>query len=282
MIILTAFVLFYLCFCTSFSYCKEYNFPNNFKFGVATSAYQVEGAWNTGGKGESIWDHMTHTNPYSILDKSNGDIACDSYNKIKEDVQLLKNLGVDFYRFSISWSRILPSGTTDYINPVGIRYYNELINELLANGIQPLVTMYHYDLPQALEEEGGFLNLKLADYFEDYADVLYKNFGDRVKDWATFNQPTLICFFGYSGEFVAPMITRKDGGYLCGRTLLIAHAKAYHLYNKRYRESQGGRIGIVHNIFWFEPRTNIIKDIQAAVAANEFNASIFIFFILTS
>ncbi|KAK9687258.1 Glycosyl hydrolase family 1 [Popillia japonica] len=268
MISLAALILFSL---TSFSNCKEYTFPDNFKFGVATSAYQVEGAWNVGGKGENIWDYMTHTNPSSILDKSNGDIACDSYNKIKEDVQLLKNLGVDFYRFSISWSRILPSGKTEYINPDGIRYYNELIDELLANNIEPLVTMHHFDLPQPLEEEGGFLNLAIADYFEDYADVLYKNFGDRVKEWTTFNEPTPVCFLGYSGEFLAPMITRKDGGYLCGRTLLIAHAKAYHLYNKRYRASQKGRIGIVHNIFWFEPRTNSIKDLQAAEAANEFN-----------
>ncbi|KAI4468948.1 glycosyl hydrolase [Holotrichia oblita] len=114
--------------------------------------------------------------------------------------------------------------------------------------------MHHFDLPQPLEDEGGFLNMAIADYFEDYADVLYKNFGDRVKDWTTFNEPT-----------------QKDGGYLCGRTLLIAHAKAYHLYNKRYRESQGGRIGIVHNIFWFEPRTDKISDVQAAEAANEFN-----------
>ncbi|KAK9687259.1 Glycosyl hydrolase family 1 [Popillia japonica] len=272
MINFTTFVVFCFCLYESFSYCKEYTFPNNFKFGVATAAYQVEGAWNTGGKGENIWDHMTHTNPSSILDRSNGDIACDSYHKIKEDVRLLKNLGVDFYRFSISWSRILPSGKTDHINPDGIRYYNELIDELLANDIKPFVTMHHYDLPQPLqEEEGGFLNLKLADYFEDYADVLYKNFGDRVRDWTTFNQPTLICFLGYSGEFIAPMITRKDGGYLCGHTLLIAHAKAYHLYNKRYRASQKGRIGIVQNIFWFEPRTNNIEDLQAAEAANEFN-----------
>ncbi|KAK9687263.1 Glycosyl hydrolase family 1 [Popillia japonica] len=253
------------------TYCKEYVFPDNFKFGVATAAYQVEGAWNTSGKGENIWDYMTHTNPSSILDRSNGDIACDTYNKIKADVQLLKNLGVDFYRFSISWSRILPSGKTDYINPDGIRYYNELIDELLANDIKPLVTMHHFDQPQPLEQEGGFLNLKLADYFEDYADVLYKNFGDRVKDWTTFNEPTLVCFLGYSGEFLAPMITRKDGGYLCGRTLLIGHAKAYHLYNKRYKNDQGGRVGIVHDIFWFEPRTNKIGDIKAAEAAKEFN-----------
>ncbi|GJQ69652.1 hypothetical protein Trydic_g5208, partial [Trypoxylus dichotomus] len=190
-------------------------------------------------KGDSNWDHMIHTNPNLIAGRSNGDVACDAYSKTKEDVQLLKNLGVDFYRFSISWSRILPSGKTDYINPDGIRYYNEVIDELLINYIKQFVIMYHFDLPPALENERGFLNVAIADYFEDYADVLYKNFGDRVKDWTTFNAPTSICYFGYSEELLPPMINRKDVGYLCGRTLLLAHAKAYHLYNKRYRENQG-------------------------------------------
>lgn len=134
----------------------------------------------------------------------------------------------------------MPNGKANYINPDGIRYYNELIDELLANDITPLVTMYHFDLPQSLEDESGFLNPALSDYFEDYADVLYRNFGDRIKIWTTFNEASFFCYFGYAIGWIAPMITRKDGGYLCGRNLLLAHAKAYHLYNKRYRESQQG------------------------------------------
>lgn len=178
-----------------------------------------------------------------IADGSNGDVACDSYHKSIEDVQLLKGLGVNFYRFSISWSRILPTGYPNQINPDGIRYYNELIDELLANGITPFVTMYHWDLPQPLEDNGGFLNEALVDVFEGYANVLYENFGDRVKDWITFNEPIQICAAGYSGVDKAPALNMQGvGGYICAHTLLKAHAKAYRLYDEQYRATQGGLI----------------------------------------
>lgn len=192
------------------------------------------------GKGESNWDRLTHTNPEAIADQSNGDIACDTYSKTKQDVQLLKFLGVDFYRFSISWTRILPNGKTDYINPDGIRYYSDLIDELLANNITPMVTMYHWDLPQTLEEEGGWTNLALVDYFTEYANILFERFGDRVKTWITFNEASHICHFGYGGDLIAPMLKDKVAAYQCGKTVILAHAKVYHLYNERYREVQKG------------------------------------------
>ncbi|KAJ9589229.1 hypothetical protein L9F63_027987, partial [Diploptera punctata] len=175
-------------------------FPPDFIFGAATASYQVEGGWMSNGKGWNIWDTLTHQRPDYIFDKSNGDVACDSYHKYKEDIQLLKQLGVNFYRFSISWARILPKGYANYINKYGIDYYNNLINELLANSINLCsmsfiitifqVTMYHWDLPEELQDIGGWPNIKLADYFEDYARLLFTHFGDKVvKLWITFNEP---------------------------------------------------------------------------------------------
>lgn len=154
----------------------------------------------------------------------------------------MKEISVDYYRFSISWSRIFPTGHTYSPNADGIRYYNELIDELLANGITPLVTMFHWDLPQALHELGGWPNPVLAELFVDYADKLFEYFGDKVKNWITFNEPYQICDFSYSDGILAPAYKQKGiGGYLCSYTVLIAHGKTYQLYQKRYKETQNGR-----------------------------------------
>ncbi|PSN50030.1 Myrosinase 1 [Blattella germanica] len=219
----------------------HYIFPQDFKFGIATSAYQIEGGWNADGKGENIWDRLTHQHPECIADHSNGDVAADSYHKYKEDVKILKELGVHFYRFSISWARILPTGHVNVINQAAIDYYNDLINELVANGIEPLVTMYHWDLPQSLQDLGGWTNRAMADYFEDYARVLFKNFGDRVKRWITMNEPTSIVF-GYCLPLgMAPnVLTPGHGQYLAMHTILLSHARAYRLYDREFRETQQG------------------------------------------
>ncbi|XP_022915768.2 myrosinase 1-like [Onthophagus taurus] len=255
-----------LCACSC--YAQEYAFPPNFQFGVATAAYQVEGGWNSSGKGENIWDRLTHTRSELITDGSNGDIACDTYNKAIEDVQLLKSLGVDFYRFSFSWSRILPTGTANKINPDGIRYYNEMIDELLANGIKPFATMYHWDLPQPLQELGGWPNSVIADLFADYANVLYENFGDRIKDWITFNEVGVFCGGGYESASMAPAYNGAGFGvYLCGHTVLRAHGKAYRLYESKYKASQGGRVGITIDSGWYEPASESPVDIEAAETA---------------
>ncbi|XP_021923731.1 lactase-phlorizin hydrolase-like isoform X2 [Zootermopsis nevadensis] len=217
---------------------SNYTFPPDFRFGVATASYQIEGAWNTDGKGESIWDRMTHQHPDFFF---NGDVAADSYHLYKEDVRALKELGVGVYRFSISWPRILPTGDVDVVNKLGIAYYNNLINELLANGIEPMVTMYHWDLPQALQDIGGWPNQVIADYFEEYARVLFTHFGDRVKLWLTFNEPLSFCA-GY-GEWRAgaPGIDAHGiGDYMSAHTVLHAHARVYHLYDNVFRKKQKG------------------------------------------
>ncbi|KAK4882989.1 hypothetical protein RN001_006308 [Aquatica leii] len=256
----------FLFFTFIYSSCaQQLLFPNDFKFGVATSSYQIEGGWNASGKGENIWDHMTHNNPKSIQDKSNGDIACDSYHLWKTDVQLLKNLGVHFYRFSLSWSRLLPNGLNNRINYDGVHYYNNLIDELLKYNIEPVVTLYHWDLPQGIQNIGGWPNIATADYFMDYAKVAFDLFGDRVKTWITFNEPIEICVSGYGGGDKAPRIIYPGiSDYLCGKTILIAHAKVYHLYNNYYRAKQRGKIGITIDTAWNEPNDNTTLSKEAS------------------
>lgn len=154
----------------------------------------------------------------------------------------MKNMKVNFYRFSLSWTRILPDGVSNRINPEGVNYYNNLIDGLLENNIEPVVTLYHWDLPRALQDIGGWTNSIIALYFEEYANVCFALFGDRVKTWITINEPPSICVDTYDGNDGAPGILSPGvGDYLCGRTLLLAHARAYHLYDKVYRPHQKGK-----------------------------------------
>jgi beta-glucosidase/6-phospho-beta-glucosidase/beta-galactosidase len=218
------------------------SFPANFKFGAATASYQIEGAWNEDGKSENIWDHICHENPTFVVNQDTGDIACDSYHKYKEDVAILKDLGVDFYRFSISWSRIIPEGVADSpVNQLGINYYKNLIQELLDNGIEPMVTMYHWDLPEALQDLGGWLNPELVDHFAYYAKTLYEELGDSVEHWLTFNEPKQTCLGGYGDGNMAPGYNFTGlEDYQCTHILLKAHAKAYHIYDEEFRAEQQG------------------------------------------
>lgn len=193
------------------------------------------------GKGENIWDVATHQFPNWTADSQNADIACDSYNHWYNDVKMVNSLKVDYYRFSLSWPRILPTGYSNYVNPEGVRYYNSLIDELLRYGIEPVVTLYHWDLPQNLQNLGGWANSKIADYFENYAYTAFKLFGDRVKKWITINEPFEICGGGYGVGRRAPRIrTSGIGDYLCGKTVLLAHGKAYRSYDNNFKASQNG------------------------------------------
>ncbi|GMN57296.1 hypothetical protein TIFTF001_026410 [Ficus carica] len=182
------------------------SFPVDFIFGTASSSYQYEGAVKEGGRGPSIWDTFTHNYPEKITDGSNGDVATDEYHRYKEDVGLMKDMNVDAYRFSISWSRLLPNGKlSGGVNKEGIKYYNNLIDALLANGLKPFVTLFHWDLPQTLEDEyGGFLSPHIVNHFKDYAELCYKEFGDRVKHWITLNEPYSYSNGGYAIGTLAP------------------------------------------------------------------------------
>ena len=157
-------------------------FPDDFAWGSATSAYQIEGGWDEDGKGESIWDRFSHSG--RIAYGQTGDVACDSYHKYKEDVQLIKAMGLSHYRFSIAWTRILPDGTNANVNQAGIDYYMNLIDELIANGIEPVVTLYHWDLPQVLQDQyGGWENDILSDLFNDYASICFEQYASKVWRW---------------------------------------------------------------------------------------------------
>eukprot|EP00095_Tigriopus_kingsejongensis_P005520 maker-scaffold282_size228295-snap-gene-0.16 protein:Tk05520 transcript:maker-scaffold282_size228295-snap-gene-0.16-mRNA-1 annotation:"hypothetical protein DAPPUDRAFT_243998" len=243
-------------------------FPEGFKWGAATSAYQVEGGWDADGKGPSIWDTFVHQGGH-VFQNQTGDVACDSYHKYAEDVQLIKNLGLTDYRFSISWSRVLPNGTGQP-NPAGIDYYNRLIDELLAHDIQPAVTLYHWDLPQALEDRGGWLNPEVADWFEEYARLCFQEFGDRVKFWITLNEPRETATNGYEYGGNAPGIA--DPGipcYVAGHHQIRAHARAYRLYYRDF-PSQNGQVGISLNIHHGQPKTESAEDIEAVSRWSDF------------
>ncbi|KAG7310942.1 hypothetical protein JYU34_003782 [Plutella xylostella] len=243
----------------------NYTFPKDFLFGVSTAAGQIEGAWNIDGKSESIWDHLIHTHPEFVKDHTNADVAADSYRLYKRDAEMVKELGVDIYRFSIAWPRVLPSGFANDINPLGIQYYKNLINELVKHNVTPMVTIYHWDLPQKLQDIGGWTNVNMVDYYTDYAKVLFDNFADQVKYWVTFNEPMQTCLEGYGGTYRAPALNRHGiAEYLCTHNLLKAHANAYHLYDKEYRPKFGGKIGMSLDSNWAEPKTNTTRDKDAA------------------
>jgi len=177
--------------------CQRYrvDFPNGFVWGCATAAYQIEGAWNQDGKGESVWDRFCHV-PGHIRNSDTGDVACDHYHRYREDVRIMKELGIRSYRFSISWPRIFPTGNGS-LNHNGLDFYRRLVDELLANGITPFPTLYHWDLPQALQDKGGWAERDTAQYFADYAAAIVEHLGDRVKRWCIFNEPEVFVSAGY-------------------------------------------------------------------------------------
>ncbi|KAL3522031.1 hypothetical protein ACH5RR_014865 [Cinchona calisaya] len=256
-------------------------FPSNFFFGTASSSYQYEGAFSSYGKGLSNWDIFSHE-AGNILDGSNGDIAVDQYHHYLEDLDLMEDLGLNSYRFSISWARILPKGRFGNVNMAGIKHYNKLIDALLHKGIYPFVSLTHYDIPQELEDRyGAWLSPKVQDDFRYYADVCFKYFGDRVKYWVTFNEPNVAAIRGYRSGIYPPSRCSASFGncstgdsleepLIAAHNIILSHAAAVSTYQTKYQKTQGGSIGIVVNAIWFEPISNSSKDKLAAERAQSF------------
>lgn len=224
-------------------------FPPNFIFGTATSAYQIEGAASEGGRGPSIWDDFSHT-PGKVARNDTGDVACDHYHRYLEDVQLLRSLGAQSYRFSIAWPRILPLGTRGAVNPEGVRFYSDLIDALLAAGVTPVVTLYHWDLPSAVHRDtGGWADPRggVAAEFSEYARVCFREFGGRVKEWITLNEPWCSSLLGYVVGEHAPGKTDVPGvdPYWASHNLLRAHAAAVGVYRREFVGEQGG-LSLIH------------------------------------
>ncbi|XP_066253619.1 myrosinase 1-like [Euwallacea similis] len=256
----------------------EKTFPDSFRFGSATAGYQVEGAWNEDGRGVSIWDTFVHeTGVGHVKNDSTGDVACDSYHKYKEDIAIMKDLGLKLYRFSVQWPRILQDGTPLTLNQAGIDFYVNFVKELIANGIEPMVTLYHWELPQHLEDLGGWLNPEMADYFGDYARIVFKNLGPYIKYWVTINEPGTTCNCGYGQGVHAPgKFLIGEGVYQCAYVQLKAHAKAYHIYDEEFREKQKGKVTINSAGSWFYPKDpDNPLDVMAAERTFEFNPGLY-------
>lgn len=239
------------------------SFPKDFKFGVSTAAYQIEGAYDEEGRGLSIWDVFSKT-PGKVQGGDNGDVACDSYHRWEEDIALLKELGVDIYRFSIAWPRIFPEGRGE-VNRKGLDHYHRFVDKLLENGIEPLCTIYHWDLPQALQDRGGWKNRETVDAFVEYAEVLFKEFSGKINHWLTINEPWCVAFLGhYSGEH-APGEKNLQSALTVSHHLLLAHGKAV----KRFRELKApGKIGYAPNVTWYEPYSQRQEDLEAKERAS--------------
>ena len=218
------------------------SFPADFVWGAATAAYQIEGGWNADGKGESIWDRFSHT-PGKIENGDTGDVACDHYHRWAEDVALMRQLGLKAYRFSVSWPRVLPDGR-NLINPCGLDFYDRLVDALLAANIQPFVTLYHWDLPQALHELGGWAKRDMCGYFADYAAVMARRLGDRVKHWTTFNEPWVVAHVGYRDGRHAPGLKDEKLALQVAHHLLVSHGLAAQAIRAIDAHA---RVGIVHN-----------------------------------
>jgi beta-glucosidase len=219
------------------------HFPSDFFWGAATSAYQIEGAAASYGRGPSIWDQFV-TTAGNVLENHTGEIAADHYHRYQEDIAIMKEMGLGVYRFSVSWSRVLPEGTGK-VNQPGLDFYDRLVDELLAQGITPMMTLYHWDLPLALHEKGGWLTRETAQAFADYAELMATHLGDRVRWWQTLNEPWCAAFLGYGIGIHAPGVKDMSLVGTVGHHLLLAHGLA--LPRMRARLPATAQIGITIN-----------------------------------
>lgn len=238
---------------------KNCVFPEGFLWGTATASYQIEGAPAEDGKGESIWDRFSHI-PGNIDDGSNGDVTCDHYHHYREDVGILKEMGIKNYRFSISWPRIFPDDS-GRLNEAGLQFYSDLVDELIQNGIRPLVTLYHWDMPQWAQDKGGWTNRESAVWFAAYCEAVMKRLGDRVDQWITLNEPWVCAFNGYYEGNFAPGLRDFSAALLAAHNMLRAHGMALRLFRDLKLD---GRIGITLNLCPKEAASDSPEDQNAA------------------
>ena len=236
---------------------NKIQFPENFIWGAATAAYQVEGAWNKHGKGESTWDRFTHT-PGKIRNNDTGDVADDHYRLWKKDIGLMKKLGLKAYRFSISWPRVLPNGLGK-INQKGLDFYNKLVDGLLEANMIPFVTLDHWDLPQALEDEGGWSVRSTVDAFVQFTDLITRTLGDRVKNWITHNEPAVVAWMGYGTGIHAPGLKDYKLAVPASHHLLLSHGLAVSVIRSN---SPDAEVGIVLDVWWRQAASNSKADLD--------------------
>jgi beta-glucosidase len=241
-------------------------FPSGFLWGVATSSYQVEGATREDGRGPSIWDHFSAT-PGATYQGQTGDIAADHYHRMQDDVNLMAEMGLGAYRFSIAWPRILPEGTGQ-VNARGLDFYDRLVDALLAKGITPLATLYHWDLPLTLHERGGWLNRQTADAFAEYAEVVAKRLGDRVDWWITHNEPWVAAYLGYGMGIHAPGLRDIQAAVVAGHHILLSHGLALPRVRAAVRPT--AQVGITLNLYPIYPADERPETAQAMQRADNF------------
>jgi beta-glucosidase len=246
-------------------------FPEGFLWGMATAAYQVEGAWNEDGKGESIWDRFAHTTG-KIRGAATGDIACDHYHLYRDDIAILRRLSQKSYRFSISWPRIQPTGT-GAPNPKGLDHYSRLADALLEAGLRPFCTLYHWDLPQGLEDRGGWPNRDLAGYFADYAGILAKHLGDRITIWAPFNMPWTVAYLGYGNGAFPPNRASYTDFLRAAHTINLAQGQAFRALKAA---SPKATVGSAYGMSPAYPKTGSEADRAAAERYHAFNNIFFL------
>ncbi|EFN86879.1 Lactase-phlorizin hydrolase [Harpegnathos saltator] len=239
-------------------------FPEDFLFGVSTSAPQYEGAWNVNGRTPSIWDDMIHKNPKLVEDGSNLDVANDFYHKYKDDICLARSIGTQMFRLSLSWTRLLSGGFTNHVNSNGVQFYKNVIDKILANGMIPMVTLFHWDLPIDMQKLGGLTNPLFVDWFEQYARFVFSTFGDKVKFWMTIHEPNNLCYDGYSNESILFINLSGIAGYLCIHHAILAHARVYRLYEREFRTSQNGKVGYTISCNYPLPNSPSHEDVTAA------------------
>jgi beta-glucosidase len=235
-------------------------FPQGFVWGTATAAYQIEGGWDQDGKGESVWDRFASIKG-KIADGSDGKVACDHYNRFAADFDLMKELGLASYRFSISWPRVIPDGR-GAVNEKGLAFYDRLVDAMLERNIRPFATLFHWDLPQALQDAGGWTTRATVDAFVRYTEVITKALGDRVKDWMTHNEPWVVAYVGHLFGDHAPGLRDLKTALAVAHGILLSHGKAVPVIRV---QSPGARVGIVHNLEWIEPASDRPEDVAAAM-----------------